>query len=312
MAEDKIYLGIDVGGTFIKLGIVNESGEILCRGSAPVDRSGEEPVMATIVGAASSLCGEAGVDYEELEGIGICAPGSVDVVKGEIAQNGGNVPGWSGTAVCAELTRQTGLPATLVNDGNAVALGEAWTGAAKGCSDVVCVVIGTGVGGGIISGGGLVEGVRGFGGEIGHFPTHAGDGELCACGRRGCYERYASTSALVRRALKKDPAWLNGRVVIEAAAGGNADALHIIDEWLDEAAYGICGLVHIFDPEMVIVGGGVSAQKELVTEPLARKVKELIMPDFREGLVIKGAELGNDAGLTGAVRNFMLKHICVF
>lgn len=307
MADSRKYLGIDVGGTYIKLGIVTPEGEILCRHRVAVDGGGNEPVMTTIINAVKAFPRISGVDTCDLEGIGICAPGSVDTAKGEIAINGGNVPGWSGAKPVSMLKKEFGLPVVIANDGNAAALGEAWIGAAKGCSDVIIVTLGTGIGGGIVSGGRLVEGIRGFAGEIGHFPLHAPDGELCECGRRGCYERYASTSALVRRTKKLDPLLDSGYMIFEALRSGNSALQKILDSWIDEIALGIAGFVHTFNPQVVLIGGGVSAQEELVIRPLEKRVRELVMPDFTEGLDVRAAELGNDAGTIGAVKNLIDK-----
>jgi glucokinase len=297
--KDK-YLGIDIGGTQIKLGLVSGEGEILSRCKVNVDRSGEEAVMDTVKRAVREFCGSESVDIKSLGGIGISAPGSIDKAGGRVAVNGGNVPGWSGTEVCGPLEAEFGIPVTMANDANCAVLGEAWTGAARGCTDVVCVTIGTGVGGGIISGGKLVEGIRGFGGEIGHFPTHAG-GKKCLCGIRGCYERYASTSSLIRKAVTEDPELKSGRILFSAAEAGDRHALALLDEWTDEIAYGIAGFVHVFDPQLVLIGGGVSAQEKLLIEPLRRKVLGMIMPDFADELEFRRAQLGNDAGMIGAV-----------
>lgn len=296
------YLGIDVGGTYIKLGIVSTQGEILSRYKVAVDASGREPVMNTIMEAVGHFCSESGIPAGLLQGIGVSAPGSVDSVNGRIAINGGNVPGWPGTDVCDVLRSEFKVPVSLANDGNCAALGEAWQGAAKGFSDVVCITLGTGIGGGIITGGRLVTGASGFAGEIGHFPTHAGQGDVCECGRRGCYERFASTSALTRRTMALDEDLREGHKVFAAIEAGRSDVGAILDEWLDEVAYGIAGLVHIFNPEIVLIGGGVSAQEERVIKPVEERVRRFAMPDFTQDLIIRGASLGNDAGLIGAVR----------
>lgn len=306
--ENKLYLGIDIGGTYIKLGTVTENGMIIHRHKAGVDRRGTadaEPVMDTIKRAVREICANEGFEISTLGGIGISAPGSIDSVNGKVAINPGNVPNWSGTVVCEPMREEFGLPVTIANDGNCAALGEAWVGAARGCSDVVCITLGTGVGGGIISGGRLVQGRSGFAGEIGHFPIHAGEGEVCSCGRRGCYETFASTSALIKKTSAFDPSWDSGHHVFEAVDRGNEAAKRMVDEWLDEVAYGISGLVQIFNPEAVLVGGGVSAREDVIMEPLRRKVYASTIADFVEGLEIRTAMLGNDAGLAGAVRNLM-------
>ena len=156
MKNENIYLGIDIGGTAIKIGVINDDLEILCRSETPVDRSGGEPVMETVYRAAEAILKEASIEAGSLAGIGVSAAGCVEKDSGTIAQNGGNVPGWSFTEVTKPLSERFGVPASLVNDGNAVALAESVIGAAKGSNDVLCIVIGTGIGGGIISGGRLL------------------------------------------------------------------------------------------------------------------------------------------------------------
>ena len=299
------YLGIDIGGTFIKLGLVDDAGNVSLRREVPIDRSGKETVMETVMNGIDTLLKDSGLEAGAFEGIGVSAAGCIDTNKGCVAENGGNIPDWSFTPVAGPLSERYGIGATIANDGNCVALAEAWVGAARGLRDVICVVLGTGVGGGIISGGHLIEGTHGFGGEIGHFPTHA---DLLMTGEKkwgSHYETFASTGALVRRALMSGKDWLNGKEIFEAAASGDAGALEILDGWTTEIAAGITGLVHIFDPEVVLIGGGVSAQNELLVKPVRDKVIETVTPDMAAELKLRAAELGNNAGMVGAVKYFI-------
>ena len=301
----KKYLGVDIGGTFIKLGIVDDAGNVSMRREVPINRSGKEPVMETVMHGIDALLEDSGLEPGAFEGIGVSAAGCIDTNKGCVAENGGNIPDWSFTPVSGPLSERYGIGATIANDGNCVALAEAWVGAARGLRDVICVVLGTGVGGGIISGGHLIEGTHGFGGEIGHFPTHA---DLLMTGEKkwgSHYETFASTGALVRRALMSGKDWLNGKEIFEAAASGDAGALEILDGWTTEIAAGITGLVHIFDPEVVLIGGGVSAQNELLVKPVRDKVIETVTPDMAAELKLRAAELGNNAGMVGAVKYFI-------
>ena len=301
----KKYLGVDIGGTFIKLGIVDDAGNVRMRREVPIDRSGSATVMETVMSGIDALLKDCGLEADAFEGIGVSSAGCIDTTKGCVAENGGNIPNWSYTSVAGPLSERYGIAATIANDGNCVALAEAWIGAAKGVRDVICVVLGTGVGGGIISGGRLIEGSHGFGGEIGHFPTHA---DLLMTGEKkwgSHYETFASTGALVRRALASGKDWPNGREIFEAAASGDAAALEILDGWTTEVAAGITGLVHIFDPSVVLIGGGVSAQEELLIRPVRAKVLDTVTPDMASGLVLKAAELGNNAGMVGAVKYFI-------
>ena len=214
----------------------------------------------------------------------------------------GSLPGWVGAPIKDRLEADYHLPVTVANDANCMCLGEVWVGAARGCTDVIGITIGTGIGGGILTGGRLLEGARGLGGEMGHYRTHALDGVDCTCGAKGCWERYASTTALVRAAKAMDPELCDGRAIFAAAQAGRCDVLALLDRWMDEIAQGLAGMVHIFNPQRILVGGGVSAQKELLIDPLERKVKASVMPAFAEGLTLSAAALHNDAGLVGAVR----------
>ena len=146
-------------------------------------------------------------------------------------------------------------------------------------------------GGGILTGGRLLEGARGLGGELGHYRTHALAGVDCTCGAKGCWERYAATTALVRAAQEKDPAWKDGRAIFAAAEAGDKTVLALLDAWTDEIAQGLAGMVHIFNPQLILIGGGVSAQQKLLIDPIAAKVKALVMPAFAEGLEIRAAQL---------------------
>ena len=301
----KNYLGVDIGGTFIKLGLVDDAGNVSLRREVPIDRSGSETVMETLMKGVDEFLLAHGLDAMDLEGIGVSAAGCIDTARGCVANNGGTVPGWPHTEVTGPLKEKYGIEATMANDGNCVALAEAWIGAAKGKRDVLCVVLGTGVGGGIISGGNLIEGARGYGGEVGHFPTHAEKKPAYKGDISADYEKHAATSALVNLAAAAGAPWTNGREIFNAAETGDEKALAILDEWIYEIAMGIMGLVHVFDPETVIIGGGVSAQEDLLIKPLREKILDLVQPDFADGLEIKAAELGNNAGMAGAVKYFI-------
>ncbi len=301
----KIYLGIDIGGTAVKLGLVDETGTVLDRAERSVSFDGyRTPILDTVRAAAADFTdGRRG----QLAGIGVSATGQIDSRKGIVAGTCGSLPGWVGAPIRDRLTEDFGLPVTVANDANCMCLGEVWVGAARGCTDVIGITIGTGIGGGILTGGRLLEGARGLGGEMGHYRTHALDGVPCTCGARGCWERYASTTALVRAAQAMDPELRDGRAIFAAARAGRCDVLNLLDRWMDEIAQGLAGMVHIFNPQRILVGGGVSAQKELLIEPLEHKVKAAVMPAFAEGLTLQAAALQNDAGLVGAVY-YLLHH----
>ena len=282
----KHYLGIDIGGTAVKLGIVNEAGAVLAKAEESVSFDGyRTPILTTVLKAAQAFLATQSVPAESLAGIGVSATGQIDSRKGIVAGTCGNLPNYIGAPIKAELEKTFGLPITVANDANCMTLGEVWVGGAQGYTDVIGVTLGTGVGGGILTGGRLLEGARGLGGELGHYRTHALDGVDCTCGAKGCWERYAAT-------------------IFAAAEAGNETVLALLDAWTDEIAQGLVGMVHIFNPQLILIGGGVSAQQKLLIEPIAEKVKASVMPAFAEGLEIRAAQLHNDAGMVGAVYYF--------
>ena len=301
----KTYLGVDIGGTAVKLGLVDETGTVLRRAERSVSFDGyKTPILDTVQAAIRDFMSSH--DAPRLEGIGVSATGQIDSRRGVVAGTCGNFPGWIGVDIKGTLEREFCLPVTVANDANCMLLGEVWAGAAKGYTDVIGVTLGTGVGGGILTGGRLLEGARGLGGELGHFRLHALDGVPCTCGAIGCYERYAATTALVRDAQQAGLAAPDGRTIFEAAANGDARMLAVLNGWINEIAQGLAGLVHIFNPQLILIGGGVSAQQALLIDPLAKQVRASVMPAFADGLELKAAALQNDAGLVGAVYYFRM------
>ena len=301
----KQYFGIDIGGTAVKLGIVDETGKVLCKGEQSVNFDGyQTPVLDTVRKAAKEFLTAQAIPVESLSGIGVSATGQIDSRKGIVAGTCGNFPNYIGSPIKAALEQDFGLPVTVANDANCMTLGEVWVGGAQGYTDVIGVTLGTGVGGGILTGGRLLEGARGLGGELGHYRTHALDGVPCTCGATGCWERYAATTALVRAAKERDPALVDGRAIFAAAEAGDKTVLALLDDWTDEIAQGLAGMVHIFNPQLILIGGGVSAQQKLLIDPIAAKVKASVMPAFAEGLELRAAQLHNDAGMVGAVYYF--------
>lgn len=298
-----LLLGVDIGGTAVKLGLVEDNGEVLARTEKSVCFDNyRTPILDTVIAAICDFLDSQSLKSEALTGIGVSATGQIDSRRGVVVGTCGNLPGWVNTPIKAVLEENFHLPVTVANDANCMCLGESWVGGARGYTDVIGVTIGTGVGGGILTGGRLLEGFRGLGGELGHTRIHAIDGEDCTCGAIGCWEYYASTTALVRQAEIIDSSLIDGRAVFMAAESGEPRISDLLDNWLNEIAQGLAGLVHIFNPQLILIGGGVSAQQELMIEPLAKKVREAVMPAFAEGLELRAASLKNDAGLVGAVR----------
>ena len=301
--NQKQYLAIDIGGTSVKLGVVDETGAVLAKAEESVSFDGyETPILTTVLKAAKTFGNAQGLSPASFVGVGVSATGQIDSHAGTVVGTCGNVPHYIGSPIKAELEALFGLPVTVANDANCMCLGEVWVGGAKGYTDV------TGVGGGILTGGRLLEGARGLGGEIGHYRLHALDGVPCTCGAVGCWERYAATTALVRAAKEKNPDWTDGRAIFAAAEAGDETVLALLDHWTDEIAQGLAGMVHIFNPQLILIGGGVSAQQKLLIDPIAAKVKASVMPAFAEGLEVRAAQLHNDAGMVGAVYYFRQCH----
>ncbi len=307
------YLGMDIGGTAVKIGLIDPQGTVLCKDSFPAAFDGyETPLMQTALRSAELFMKNHDIDPAVLGGIGVSATGQIDSRTGIVVGSAGHIDNWLGTPVKELLQKQYGLPVFVINDANSVAVAEQWVGAAVGCSHVIVVTIGTGVGGGVLTDGGLLTGSGGLAGELGHFPIQV-DGHACSCSNPGCYERYASASALVRMVRESYTALelsvpveqIDGRTIFALAADGHAGICKLLDAWIGYVAAGLIGLTHIFNPELILVGGGVCRQEALFIEPLRRKVLHGVMPRFGESLRLKAAALGNDAGMIGAVRGLI-------
>ena len=250
----KQYLAIDIGGTSVKLGIVDEGGCVLAKAEQSVCFDYyETPILTTVLSASEQFLKEQDVRPQSLAGIGVSATGQIDTHTGTVVGTCGSLPNYIGSPIKAELEAKFGLPVTVANDANCMTLGEVWVGGAKGYTDVIGVTLGTGVGGGILTGGRLLEGARGLGGELGHYRTHALDGVLCTCGASGCWERYAATTALVRAAQPRNHKWRDGRAIFESAHAGDPIILTLLEDWTDEIAQGLAGLVHIFNPQLIML-----------------------------------------------------------
>lgn len=304
------YLAVDIGGTAVKIGLVDGEGSFLLTSEYPVDFDGyETPVLDTVIRSCGLFLEEKGIDCSGLRAIGVSATGSINTVEGTVDGSAGHIKNWKGSKIRERMEARFHVPVYVLNDANAAALGEVWLGAARGKRNVVAVTIGTGVGGGIIVNSELLLGASGFAGEIGHITIQYG-GRECPCGNVGCLEEYASMTALVKRVRQEFAAGrlqglpegeVNGRLIFREMEKGNQEIIRIAEDWMGYIAAGIRGFVHIFNPEMVIIGGGVSSQKELFIDKVREKVLERIHPEFAGGLEIAAAQLANRAGMAGAV-----------
>ncbi len=309
--EKKYFVGIDLGGTFIKGGVVDNDGNILLQDKTPTEsEQGSGKVALNIANLALDLLQKLGMDIEKVQGLGMGVPGMIDGKAGNVIYS--NNLRWKDFAIGAEVERLTGLPVKIANDANVAALGEAKFGAAKGLENVVMLTLGTGVGGGIVAEGQLLEGNKSAGAELGHCVIVAG-GEQCTCGRKGCLEAYASATALIRdtkramEAHKDSKMWeiggldkVTGKVPFDYK-DCDPYAKEVVDNYIEKLACGIVNFANIFRPQVVLLGGGVCAQGEALTKPLQALLdKELFAGELGPQVEIRIAELGNSAGILGA------------
>lgn len=306
---EKRYLGIDIGGMSIKGMLVDESGTVYAEGTVPTDSEKGGSAMCDNIASLVSRLMEEG-KTSEVCAIGVGCPGVIDSKNGVVVFAGNlsleNFP------LAAEITKRVNIPCRITNDANAAALGEAKFGAGKQYEDSILVTLGTGVGGGIVIGGKLFEGGKSAGAEIGHMVI-VENGRQCTCGRKGCYERYASARALMeqtREAMEAHPEsamWeqynletVSGKTPFEYRKT-DATAKSVVETYVKHLACGIVNLANIFRPQVIMLGGGVSAQGEVLTAPVQEIVdREMIGGCGYAPVKVVTATLGNRAGAYGA------------
>lgn len=307
------YIGIDIGGMTIKVGVVNEEGKILKSRAIPTQSvDGYEIMIRRTVDLIEELATELNIKKTDIKGIGIGVPGTANRKKG-IVTSAANI-GWRNVPCVQEFAKYFDMPISVCNDANCAALGEQRFGGGKNYESVIFITLGTGVGSGIIIDGQLIEGVGCAGAESGHMIINV-DGEQCNCGMNGCWETYASATALIRQtrmAMNSNPHSLmhdifreqgevNGRTAFLAADKGDESAILVVNKYLKYIATGLINLGNIIHPEAFIIGGGISHEGEKLINPLQKYLDNYL---YGSGLnpVIKVAKatLGNDAGIIGA------------
>ena len=305
--------GIDLGGTTAKIGLFTTSGALLEKWEVATDTfNAGEHILENLAAAVLGKMKEKSIQPEQVEGVGIGVPGPVldsSIVPIVCA----NLGGWGERNVSAQLSGLLdGLKVLVGNDANVAALGEIWMGAAKGAKNAVMVTLGTGVGGGVVVNGKVIDGVHGAGGEIGHITVNRHETAVCGCGKRGCLEQYSSATGVVR-CMKKlldenpdTPCVLRGtefaaKDVFDAARNGDALAAREVDEMSDTLGMALANIASTVDPEAFLVGGGVARAGDVLFAPLNKHFQEYAFKSCRE-TPIKQASLGNDAGIYGAVR----------
>ena len=311
------YIGIDLGGTNIAAAIVNEDGKMLHKTSIPTLVSeGRDAILTGLETVCEQLLAESGMATSEIKSIGIGVPGMMNVETGEVLFSA-NLQPLANVNITTRLKEKFGLPVYINNDANVAALGEVAAGGAKGYQEAIFVTLGTGVGGGIVMGGKIYSGHNGTAGEIGHILIQMG-GRQCGCGRKGCWEAYASATGLIlttKELMEQDKSskmWeivggdinkVNGRTSFDAMRAGDATAQKVVDTYLEHLAAGIIDLINIFEPQVVCIGGGISNEGETLLAPLREIVKRETYSgksDQVSQVMITKASLGNDAGIVGA------------
>lgn len=304
-------LAIDLGGTNLRCAVVTRDGEILVEERTLTE--GERGVDVVIEHMADLIEDVANTaDLESDIPVGVAAPGPLDPYEG-VVRFSPNLPGWTNIPLREELNKLTGRTVLLGNDANAAALGERYFGAGKGVDHLVYVALGTGLGGGIISNGQLIDGINGLGGELGHTTVNL-DGPRCTCGSPGCVEAYCSGWAITRDAMAliqsgrgdairdaaDDPDNIDARAVEDAAKAGDVHAQLILERAGHALGAALATFANIFNPQMIVIGGGLAKAGELLLGPAERSLRAYALPAISRELTITGSALGTKTGIYGA------------
>ncbi|MEH7121319.1 ROK family glucokinase [Neobacillus vireti] len=310
----KKLIGIDLGGTTVKFAILTEEGEIQQKWSIETDIQDEgKNIVPNIIESIKHRLDLYGLSADEILGIGMGSPGTVDRSQGTVI--GAYNLNWSTLQpVKQQIEEGTGIPFSIDNDANVAALGERWKGAGEDGADVVFVTLGTGVGGGIIADGNLIHGKVGAGGEIGHIIVEP-DGYQCTCGNQGCLETVASATGVVRLARdfseryagESELKWLiddgqevTAKTIFDQAKKEDKLALIVVDKFYYYLGLACGNLGNILNPETIVIGGGVSAAGDMLLNGVEEYFQKFAFPTVRTSTVLKLAQLGNDAGVIGA------------
>lgn len=308
--DEQQVIGVDLGGTNIRVAVVTSTGELRHRSHTPTHADeGPDAVIRRIGEQIEKVAMEAGLGKDVP--VGIASPGPLNPRTGVVLYTP-NLPGWRDVPFVETLSKQIHRPVTLQNDGNCGALGERRFGSAQGVDNVIYLALGTGIGGGIISEGVLIDGKRGLGAEVGHV-TVALDGPRCTCGSVGCVESFASGWAIQREAeavattadgdAMRELAGtgrIHAGIVAQAARNGDPAAKLILDRAGRALGAMMGAFVNLFDPAMIVFGGGVSSLGDLLIEPATRTMQMHSFVDMRDGLTVTYSSLGSDTGLFGA------------
>ncbi len=308
------YIGIDLGGTGAKAGVVTEDGKIIAKSTASTkDVVGYENIVKVMADITYDVIEKANITLEEIKSIGIGCPGSIDDKNGVVYYSNNIV--MENAPIVDEMKKHIHKPTYIGNDANCAALGEYWAFKSDEMKNFVLITLGTGIGGGVILDGKLYTGFNGVAGELGHTIIQM-DGEPCSCGRRGCWEAYASATALIRnteiaakanpdsvlnKMIEENDGKANGKMSFDAAKLGDKAGEEVVRDYIKYLGEGITDMINIFQPTLIAIGGGVSNQGDNLIKPLEEYVYPRV---YGAGLApatkIVTASLGNDAGIIGA------------
>ena len=310
MAKERI--GIDVGGTNVKIALVDSKGKIIYSNSIPTRAEmGYEYTINNMKEAITELIKETKSDPKNIESIGFGFPGQIDYQKG-IVRLAPNIPGWVDVPIAEIMEKEFGIPTRVDNDVRCAALGELNYGAGQGCDNLICITVGTGIGSGLVINGKLVRGASNAAGEIGHIKLDMNGGPLCGCGDRGCLEAFASGPSIVALAEEyikggKSTKYrelanpdITPYIVSEAAKQGDPVAKRIFTIVGEYIGIGLASVVNLLNPEKIIIGGGVAAAGDLLLTPIKESLVKRAMPIAGSAVEIVPAQLGNSAGVIGA------------
>ena len=307
------YLGIDLGGTNIQSGVVDDSARPLSSISLET-QADKGPVVGVenLAEAGRRAVKASGLEWDQIAGVGLGSPGTMDLSRGMLLEPP-NLPGWNQLPIRDLLAEKLGRPTVLQNDANAAAYGEYWAGAGRDARSLVMLTLGTGIGCGIIVEGMIIEGRHSHGGECGHIIIQMENGRRCGCGAYGHLEAYASATALVKRAqellaretfpssLRDLPAHeLTSRAIDQAADSGDELARRLMKETAYYLAVGSVSLLHTIDPDILLFGGGMIAAGESFLDEIRQHIQSMAFPAVAKEARIEYAELGSDAGFIGA------------
>ncbi len=305
----KYCFGVDVGGTTVKIALLNTQGEILDKWEIPSKTENDgEAILPDIIASLKTKIAEKNLEMDEIIGIGMGVPTTVS--DDGIVTWSANL-GWKYKEVKREMEEGLGLPVVIGNDANVAALGELWLGGGKGHKNLVMITLGTGVGGGIINQGKIVNGSNGAGGEIGHITVNYEETASCGCGRQGCLEQYASATGLVRLAkqhLEKDTRKsvlreeeVSAKTIFDGVKAGDEVACEIAEEFARYLGYALVNIACVVDPEVFVIGGGVSKAGQVLIEYIEKYYQERTLKSTAD-VKFALATLGNDAGVCGAAK----------